>query len=104
MNLLLNARDAIRARGGEGEIHIEARVSDGNVLVRIADDGQGIPPEHFERLFRPFFTTRPLGKGLGLGLYTCHTIVGQHRGRIDIESQVGQGTTVSVLLPLSAAS
>jgi signal transduction histidine kinase len=102
MNLLLNAQDAIiRARDGEGEIRIEARVSDGGVLVRITDNGDGIPSEHFERLFRPFFTTKLPGKGLGLGLYTCHTIVSQHQGQIHVESRPGQGTTVSVLLPLS---
>ncbi len=101
MNLLLNALDAIHARAGEGEIHIEALTVNSSALVRITDNGAGIPPEYFDHLFRPFFTTKPPGKGLGLGLYTCHTIVSQHQGRIDIESKVGQGTTVSVLLPLS---
>jgi two-component system NtrC family sensor kinase len=102
MNLLLNALDAIHARAGEGEIHIEALTVNSSALVRITDNGAGIPPEYFDHLFRPFFTTKPPGKGLGLGLYTCHTIVSQHQGRIDIESKVGQGTVVSVLLPLSA--
>jgi two-component system NtrC family sensor kinase len=102
MNLLLNALDAINARADEGEIHIEALTADSSVLVCITDNGAGIPPEYFDHLFRPFFTTKPPGKGLGLGLYTCHTIVSQHQGRIDIESKVGQGTKVSVLLPLSA--
>jgi two-component system NtrC family sensor kinase len=102
MNLLLNALDAIHARAGEGEIHIEALTVNSSALVRITDNGAGIPSEYFDHLFRPFFTTKPPGKGLGLGLYTCHTIISQHRGRIDVESKVGQGTIISVLLPLAA--
>ncbi len=100
MNLLLNARDAIHARNGEGEIRIKAESLGDNVRICITDNGGGIPPDHFEHLFRPFFTTKPPGKGLGLGLYTCHTIVSRHQGQIHVESQAGQGTTVCVTLPI----
>lgn len=100
MNLLLNARDAILARKGDGQIRIEAQDSDDRVTVHIADDGVGIPPDHFEHLFRPFFTTKSQDGRLGLGLYTCHTIISHHQGQIHIESQPDQGTTVCVTLPI----
>jgi two-component system NtrC family sensor kinase len=100
MNLLLNARDAIHQRDGEGEIRIEAESSDDSVLVRITDDGVGIPTDHLKHLFRPFFTTKAPGQGLGLGLYTCHGIVSRHQGEIRLESQPKQGTTAFVALPI----
>jgi two-component system NtrC family sensor kinase len=100
MNLLLNARDAIHQRDGEGEIRIGAESTSDTLSILITDDGVGIPAEHFEHLFRPFFTTKPPGKGLGLGLYTCRAIVTRHQGKIHIESQPDQGTIVRVSLPI----
>jgi two-component system NtrC family sensor kinase len=106
MNLLLNARDAILERKEEGIIKIRTKpVEAGQIRVQIIDNGIGILPEYNEHLFRPFFTTKSPGQGLGLGLYTCRTIVEYHQGQIKLENnQDGPGVTVSVLLPLQPNS
>lgn len=102
MNLLLNARDAIIERGEKGCVRITAIQSGANFIkVQISDDGQGISSEYQEHLFRPFFTTKSPGQGLGLGLYTCRTIVEYHQGNITIgNNQDGPGATVTVTLPV----
>ncbi|NJN94361.1 MAG: response regulator [Anaerolineales bacterium] len=102
MNLLLNARDAIIERGERGHVRITAAKSEANFIqVQITDNGQGIAPEYQEHLFRPFFTTKSPGQGLGLGLYTCRTIVEYHQGNITINNNQGSpGVTVTVTLPL----
>jgi signal transduction histidine kinase len=68
--------------------------------VEIQDDGPGIQPELQARLFEPFFTTKPAGRGTGLGLSISRRIVNEHGGRIELESQPGQGTCVRVVLPV----
>ncbi len=75
------------------------------VRLSLTDHGVGIPPEIIGRIFDPYFTTSPKGaaKGKGLGLALCHTIVSRHQGRIGIKSQLGQGTTVSIILPAATA-
>jgi signal transduction histidine kinase len=70
------------------------------VLVQIQDDGRGMPTDELERVFDPFFSTRPVGEGMGLGLAIAYQIVRQHEGDISIESAPGRGTTVSIRLPL----
>jgi len=70
------------------------------VIVAFQDNGVGIPPEDLPRIFDPFFTTREVGKGMGLGLAVCHGIVQRHGGKILTESQVGRGSTFTVLLPV----
>ncbi|MGQ9552843.1 MAG: GAF domain-containing protein [Anaerolineae bacterium] len=101
MNLLLNARDAIvRAQRHYGSIEIQARtVEDGGVSVAISDNGIGIEESEREKLFQPFHTTKPPGGGLGLGLYSAYNIVNQHRGRIEVNTKPGEGTTFTVYLP-----
>jgi two-component system NtrC family sensor kinase len=69
------------------------------VTVRISDTGRGIPAEHLARVFEPFFTTRPVGEGSGVGLAVCHGIATRMGGTIGIESDLGVGTTVTVRLP-----
>jgi two-component system NtrC family sensor kinase len=69
------------------------------ILVSIKDSGAGIPPENMEKIFEPFFSTKPVGKGTGLGLSLCYGIVEAHGGRIDIKSRVGEGTEVRISLP-----
>jgi two-component system, NtrC family, sensor kinase len=69
------------------------------VVVRIADTGRGIPADHLARVFEPFFTTRAVGEGSGVGLAVCHGIATRMGGTIAIESEVGVGTTVTVRLP-----
>ena len=66
----------------------------------MSDSGDGIPPENLTRLFDPFFTTKPVGQGTGLGLSIVHGIVENHRGQIDVESEVGKGTTFTIKIPI----
>jgi signal transduction histidine kinase len=70
------------------------------VAVEIRDTGHGIPEEHLESIFNPFFTTKEPGKGVGLGLSLAYSIIEQHSGRITVKSQVGKGTTFRVELPV----
>jgi two-component system sensor histidine kinase PilS (NtrC family) len=94
-NLVRNAADA----AGAGGKHVKVTAYGGpdGPAITIADDGPGIPPEQLAKIFDPFFTTK--SKGTGLGLATCHAIVLEHGGRIDAESEVGQGTKMVVRLP-----
>lgn len=101
MNLLLNARDALIDYADQPQIVIATQMaSDREVKVTITDNGRGITKENFEQLFRPFFTTKPVGKALGLGLYSAHTIIDRHNGQIKAASQPGAATTFEVILPL----
>jgi putative PEP-CTERM system histidine kinase len=95
VNLLLNANDALP---GEGEICVTTSQENGWAQVAVSDTGCGMSPEFIRtRLFRLFQTTKP--KGMGIGLFHCKTIVEAHGGRIEVESQEGEGTTFRVLLP-----
>jgi two-component system NtrC family sensor kinase len=98
--LLMNALDAT-SEGGR--VEVETRRDGETVLLSVADDGAGIPQENLERIFSPFFTTKPPGQGTGLGLAICHGIVASHGGRIDVESEVGRGTRFTVSLPVAGA-
>jgi hypothetical protein len=87
--------------GVRGRVTIGTRQQGESVEIRISDTGAGIPPENLERIFDPFFTTKPVGKGTGQGLTIAHDIVvNKHGGSIDVESEVGRGTTFTVRLPL----
>src|SRR5207247_5983529 len=72
----------------------------GKILICFAHDGPGIPRENLRRIFEPFFTTKPVGKGTGLGLSISQAIIGEHGGRIDLESTTGRGTTFIIELPV----
>ena len=111
LNLVVNARDAM-PQGGQVRVTTERvsfapadaqanpEVSAGAfVCLRVSDTGTGIAPEVLPRIFEPFFTTKELGRGTGLGLATVYGIIKQHRGWIEVASQVGQGTTFKVFLP-----
>jgi signal transduction histidine kinase len=74
------------------------------VAVAVHDNGPGIRPEHLNRIFDPFFTTKPAGEGTGLGLAVSYGIVSNHGGRIEVDSQVGTGTTFTVWLPVNPPS
>jgi signal transduction histidine kinase len=94
--------NAIDATGGRGTISLRTRLEGNNVSIELADDGQGIPPEHVSRIFEPFFTTKPQGQGTGLGLDTAWRIVTEeHQGAIDVESRPGR-TVFRVTLPVAA--
>jgi hemerythrin-like metal-binding protein len=96
MNILINAGHAIEERG---TIVIRTGATDGEVWVEFEDSGRGIAPENIEKIFDPFFTTKPVGKGTGLGLSLSYGIVHKHKGRIEVKSEVGRGTTFRVWLP-----
>jgi PAS domain S-box-containing protein len=100
LNLLVNAAQAIAEKG---DIFIETRAMDKEIVIRIADTGQGIAPEHLPKIFMPFFTTKPAGKGTGLGLSISQGIIQKHHGFIQAESEPGKGTTFTIHLPISAA-
>jgi len=97
-NLLRNAAEA--AAGGR--VGVTVRRDPAHAVVEIDDDGPGIPAERLAHVFDPFFTTKQ--RGTGLGLATCHAIVTDHGGTIDIASEVGKGTKVTVRLPLAPAT
>ncbi len=103
MNLITNAAQAMSAAGRAGKIRVAARREGDQVDITVSDDGPGIPPEVIPRIFDPFFTTKDVGQGSGLGLSIVHGIVDRHGGRIQVESQVGQGTTFRIKLPVRPA-
>ncbi len=96
MNVLMNAVQAIKQ---EGQITIRTYLKDGNVAVTISDNGCGIPSENMGKIFDPGFTTSGVGVGTGLGLSISHNIIQKHNGEIKVESEVGEGTSFTILLP-----
>ena len=98
MNILVNASQAIE---GQGEIRIRTWEQDGTVRIAFSDNGKGIPPEILPKVFDPGFTTKKAGLGTGLGLSICYRIIQDHGGRIEVESEVGRGTTFTIILPIS---
>lgn len=97
VNLIINAIDA--AGNDPLEIKITTRYAEGEFLIQVADNGQGIPPDRISRIFTPFFTTKAPGRGTGLGLSICHRIVKNHGGEIRVESRLGHGTRFIIVLP-----
>jgi len=100
MALMLNAMDAMDARG---VLTVGSRINPARpdeLLIEFIDTGGGIQQENLSKIFEPFFTTKPQGRGTGLGLSVVYGIVTDHRGRIEVESQVGVGSNFKVFLPL----
>ena len=107
LNLLNNAIDAIVDKHGSsgGEIIIQAgRKENGIVEILVKDNGSGISPEDLDRIFTPFFTTKPVGKGTGLGLSVCYGIIESMGGTMEVNSEKGAGTTFMIRLPCSLNS
>ena len=100
-NLLLNARDAIP---DGGRITISTSSSeDGSLTIEVADTGVGIAPENVAKIYDPFYTTKGVGRGTGLGLAVSYGIVQEHAGHISVESTPGQGTSFRITLPTARA-
>ena len=99
LNLLLNAMQAI---DNDGKVSVSVKARGNAAVVEVTDNGRGIPPEQLPHIFRPFYTTK--GDGTGLGLSLAHRIVEDHQGRIDVTSVIGSGTTFAVVLPLERSS
>lgn len=91
--------NAVKACRGQGDVRIMARQKQGVTLIECKDSGEGMDEQHVSRIFDPFYTTRPVGDGLGLGLSIAHAIVTAHGGNIWVVSQLGEGTRVRVSLP-----
>jgi signal transduction histidine kinase len=108
LNLLINARQAMLGKGGSITIRAQ-RTESGELRIQVVDTGPGIPEKYMRKIFDPFFTTKGTTrkgepKGTGLGLAICKEIVEHHKGRIEVQSEVGKGSTFSIFLPADAAN
>jgi signal transduction histidine kinase/iron only hydrogenase large subunit-like protein len=103
LNIISNAGEAMPEGG---KVTISSRFNSGgrSIEVSIRDTGHGVPPENLSKIFMPFFTTKKIGQGTGLGLAIAYGIVKMHRGSVDVESKVGQGTTFLVRLPVTSSA
>ncbi|TAL09240.1 MAG: hypothetical protein EPO02_10765, partial [Nitrospirae bacterium] len=109
LNLAINA---LHAMGNDGTLLIrtartpvgQGSAAEGREMIELSvtDTGHGIPPEDLDKIFNPFFTTKEVGKGTGLGLTVVHGIVLEHDGQIKVESETQRGTTFRILLPIAA--
>ncbi|ETR74004.1 MAG: hypothetical protein OMM_06592 [Candidatus Magnetoglobus multicellularis str. Araruama] len=96
MNLINNAADAI---DDEGTITIEGFEKNNHIILEFSDTGCGIPKENIEKIFEPFYTTKPVGDGTGLGLSIAYSIIADHDGKITVDSQPGK-TVFRIELPI----
>ncbi len=99
-NLILNAKDAIKQSSGRGKIEIKTEEKAKQIKITVSDNGIGIPKENVSKIFDPFFTTKEIGKGTGLGLSVTFGIIEKHKGKIEVSSDLGNGTTFIVSLPI----
>ncbi len=97
INIILNALDAM-PQGGE--LRIRLSQENESAVVRVSDTGTGIKPEHLSHIFDPFFTTKGVGKGTGLGLSISYATVKEHDGHIQVQSELGRGSTFTIMLPV----
>jgi two-component system, NtrC family, sensor kinase len=98
-NIINNARDALMDKKG-GALTTRSARKDETLVIEFEDDGPGIKKEDIDRIFDPFFTTKEVGKGTGLGLSMSYGIIEEHGGRIDVESEPGNGTKFTVSIPI----
>ncbi len=92
-------RNSAEAIGVDGRIELEVTADADEICISVRDTGPGITPQERRHIFDPFYSARQAGRGLGLGLSKAWRIVTNHRGRIDVESEPGQGTTFTIHLP-----
>jgi two-component system, cell cycle sensor histidine kinase and response regulator CckA len=102
LNLIINAETEMKLAHGRGNLLITTEQYSDMIVVSFTDDGPGIAPTNLPHLFDPFFSTRGVGQGTGLGLSVCYGIVSEHNGRIDVKSQLGRGSVFTVHLPVVA--
>jgi two-component system, cell cycle sensor histidine kinase and response regulator CckA len=100
LNLIVNAETEMRLAHGKGNLLILTEQTRDMIQASFTDDGPGIAPANLVHLFDPFFSTRGVGQGAGLGLSVCYGIVTEHNGRIDVNSQPGRGSVFTVQLPV----
>ena len=98
MNILDNAAAAIE---GNGDVYIDVKKIGENVEIKFKDTGKGIKKENIGKVFDPFFTTKPVGQGTGLGMSISYRVIQNHNGAISVESEVGEGATFTILLPVN---
>jgi two-component system NtrC family sensor kinase len=98
MNIILNAAQAIE---GEGKIRVKTWETGNAVHVAISDTGRGIPPDVLPRIFDLGFTTKKADAGAGLGLSISRKVIQNHNGRVEVDSEVGKGSTFTIVLPVS---
>lgn len=98
VNIISNG---VQAMEGKGQLILSSHEVDNNIVVKIQDNGPGIPPKYVQRIFDPFFTTKEQGKGTGLGLNIVHRLVEKYGGYINVESKQGEGTTFIVTFPVN---
>jgi PAS domain S-box-containing protein len=98
LNIIINA---IQAMPAGGELSIETKIDNERILVNIADTGHGIPGDQISNIFTPFYTTKEIGEGTGLGMYVSHSIIKREGGDILVDSNEGEGTEFTVLLPMN---
>jgi len=96
LNLMQNACEAMP---NGGTLLVNTLAQDEKVVITVTDTGCGIAREHLDQIFEPFFSTKPVGQGTGLGLSVSYGIVEQHEGTLEVESEEGNGTTFTVVLP-----
>ena len=100
LHVINNALDAIECQVGPKHLGIQTQVMNDRVQIMISDNGPGIPSEIQSSIFKPFFTTKSLDKGTGLGLSICDKVMQKHQGSIVVHSKAGQGTTLTLQLPI----
>ena len=100
-NLILNAQDAMN---GNGRITLMTGGTDEDVTISVSDNGSGIAAENISKIYDPFFTTKAVGAGTGLGLAVSYGIVQEHEGEIEVTSEVGSGTTFVLVFPAVTSS
>lgn len=101
-NVIKNSVEAVQSKPNPSNefLNVKTELNNDRVIITISDSGTGMSPETLERIFEKFYTTKSPGKGKGLGMGVCKAIVEKHNGTIEVESEKGKGTTVTIVLPL----